>query len=397
MASASRPWVIVNGGLHRGGGMDRANAALVDFLLERGDTVHVVAHHADSEYQARPGLTLHLVRRPADSFLLGELPLERRALAVHASVAGSRLVANGGNCRSPDVNWVHSVHAAWPCVHAGAPAWFRAKNSLTKWFARARERRALDAARVIVANSTRTSDDLTRLVGVPPERIVVVPLGADEDATPPTPTERAAARHRLGIAEDAAVVAFVGALSLDDNKGFDLLLGALSLVAREDLDKLVVVAAGGGSGVARWRAEAARRGLGDHVRMLGYTRDVGTLLAAADLLASPVRYEAFGLNVLEALTHDLPVLVSDRAGVVERMPAAASRMVLERLTAEGLAARMTDWLRERDAWHALAREAGQHLRAWRWRDMARTMVQLIESRDADAPRSRQRSAQRGAA
>lgn len=397
MASASRPWVIVNGGLHRGGGMDRANAALVDYLLERGDAVHVVTHEADAEYEARPGLTLHLVRRPAGSILLGELPLERRALAVHASVTGSRLVANGGNCRSPDVNWVHSVHAAWPCVHGGAPAWFRAKNLLAKWFARARERRALAAARVIIANSTRTSHDLTRLLGVPPERIGVVPLGASEDATPPTTTQRAAARHQLGIADDVAVVAFVGALSLDDNKGFDVLLDALGVLAKADLEKLVVVAAGGGNGVARWRAEASRRGLGEHVRMLGYTRDVGGLLAAADLLASPVRYEAFGLNVLEALTQDVPVLVSASAGIVERIPAEATRMVLERPTAERLAARMTEWLRERDVWRELAREAGQRLRAWPWRDMARAMVELIESRDADAERLPQRSAQRGAA
>lgn len=397
MGSASRPWVIVNGGLHRGGGMDRANAALVDYLLERGDAVHVVTHEADAEYAARPGLTLHLVRRPAGSILLGEVPLERRALVVHASLTEARLVANGGNCRSPDVNWVHSVHAAWPCVHAGAPAWFRAKNGLAKWFARARERRALAAARVIVANSMRTRDDVTRLLGVPSERIAVVPLGASEDAAPPTPTQRAAARAKLGIAEHVAIVAFVGALSLDDNKGFDVLLDALGLLAKPDLENLVVVAAGGGSGVARWRAEASRRGLSDHVRMLGYTRDVGALLAAADLLASPVRYEAFGLNVLEALTQDVPVLVSASAGIVERIPAEASRMVLERPTAERLAARMTEWLRERDVWRGLAREAGRHLRAWRWRDMAHAMVEVIESRDAGAGRLPQRRTQRGAA
>ena len=42
------------------------------------------------------------------------------------------------------------------------------------------------------------------------------------------------------------------------------------------------------------------------------------LLAAADLLVSPVRYEAYGLNVHEALCRGAAVMVTRTAGVVER-------------------------------------------------------------------------------
>ena len=38
------PWVIVAGGFHHRGGMDRANAALAAYLLESGTPVHLVGH-----------------------------------------------------------------------------------------------------------------------------------------------------------------------------------------------------------------------------------------------------------------------------------------------------------------------------------------------------------------
>jgi glycosyltransferase involved in cell wall biosynthesis len=54
--------------------------------------------------------------------------------------------------------------------------------------------------------------------------------------------------------------------------------------------------------------------------LLGYREDVATILAASDLLASPTRYEAYGLNVHEAICRGVPALVSRSAGVAERYP-----------------------------------------------------------------------------
>jgi glycosyltransferase involved in cell wall biosynthesis len=65
------------------------------------------------------------------------------------------------------------------------------------------------------------------------------------------------------------------------------------------------------------------------VRLLGFTDRVGELLAASDLFVSPVRYEAFGLNVLEALCRGVPSIVSRAAGVAEVYPPELSRWLLE--------------------------------------------------------------------
>jgi len=110
------PWVLIAGGFHSCGGMDKANAALAAYLLERQTPLHLVAHQVDPEFSAQPGVRVHLVPRPAGSFFLGEWFLERSGRAVARQVVrewpGARVVVNGSNCLWPDINWFHYVHRA---------------------------------------------------------------------------------------------------------------------------------------------------------------------------------------------------------------------------------------------------------------------------------------------
>src|SRR5215212_7923170 len=192
---AREPWLIVAGGFHSRGGMDKANAALASFLLERGHVVHLVAHEIDPRLAGHARARAHVIARPGGSALLGEQRLSvaaaRAMRRLRARSPRARVVANGGNFVSPDINWVHAVHAAWPPSDAGAPAWFRAKNQLWHALACRRERRALRRARLVVANSERTRRDLVELVGVEPERVHTVYLGGG--ACPASPRERAEA------------------------------------------------------------------------------------------------------------------------------------------------------------------------------------------------------------
>ena len=105
--------VIVTGDFVRTGGMDVANFHLARFLAAQGREVHLVAHRVDPELLTLPGVVWHRVPKPLDSNLLGSDALRRagsqwgRAMAAR----GGQLVANGGNCTTPDLNWVHYVHA----------------------------------------------------------------------------------------------------------------------------------------------------------------------------------------------------------------------------------------------------------------------------------------------
>jgi glycosyltransferase involved in cell wall biosynthesis len=380
MAAADRlPWVIVAGGFHDHGGMDRANAALAEHLLDRGVPVHLVGHDIESRLSTHPRAVAHVVPRPQGLPTVAEWLLGRRGIQVASRVTadapGARVVVNGGNCAWPDVNWVHAVHAAWPVRDDGAPRWSHYRNTRLKATARERERIALGQARVVIANSQATRAALVERLGVDPHRVHVVYLGSDPAWGPVRPEERLAARASLALPADRPVVAFVGALGSDINKGFDILWQAWTQLSGSPQWDARLVVAGSGCRMPRWRDDAARRQLGDSVTFLGFTHDVRTLLAAADLLVSPVRYEAYGLNVHEALCRDVPVLVTRTAGVVERFdPRMTDALLPEHVTADVLAERLRQWRRDVPGWRVRAAATAARLRSRSWREMAAELV-----------------------
>ena len=383
------PWVIVAGGFHQRGGMDRANAALASHLLATGHRVHLVGHEIDPDLSQHRLAHPHAVTRPRGLPGLAERRLGRAgaatARAVMAAHPEARVVVNGGNCPWPDINWVHAVHSAWPVCDDGAPWWSRYRARRLKEIAVERERAALRAASVVIANSEATRRAVIDRVGVPRGRAHTVYLGSNPQWGVPGTAERAEARAALDLPSDVPIVLFVGALGNDINKGFDLLWRAWIGLARAEQWDARLVVAGGGWRVARWQAEAARSLPAGHVRFLGFTPHVRQLLAAGDLLVSPVRYEAYGLNVHEALCRGLAVMVSEHAGVTERFDAdMAPALLPQGATPDQIAERLRSWRGDVDGWRARAASTGARLRARSWAAMAEELVAVAERPPARA-------------
>ncbi len=361
---------------------------MATYLAGRGDEVHLVAHRVADDLRARPNVVVHRVPKPLNSYLLGEPLLDRFGRVVARRIArdGGRVIVNGGNCLWGDVNWVHYVHAAWHPLASGSLA-RRFKAVVTHRRALAQERAALRRARLVIANSERTRIELIDRLGVRPERVRTIYLGVDaERFRPASPAERTEARARLGwSADDRPVLAFVGALG-DLRKGFDVLFDAWRrLSADPDWDgRLVVV--GAGAALPHWQGRAAEAGWLDRsVQFLGFRADVPEILRACDVLVSPTRYEAYGLNVQEALCSGLPALVSASAGIAERYPPELDWLRLpDAENAADLAARLRRW-RERFA----SPLAGvgvvfRELRAYTWEETAARFVAAMEP-DHDTP------------
>jgi glycosyltransferase involved in cell wall biosynthesis len=382
--SADRsPWVIVAGGFHQRGGMDRANAALASHLADRGMPVHLVGHEIDGQLAGRPGVTAHVVARPSAMPALAERMLGRAGFRVATRVvsdaAGARVVVNGGNCRWPDINWVHAVHAAWPVHDTGAPCWSRWRIRRLKAIARERELASLRVARIVIANSEATRRDVIERLGIRSDRVRTVYLGSDPSWGPAGSVERASARTALGLPARQPVVAFVGALGSDVNKGFDLLWEAWKqLIGRGGWDAHLIVA-GGGWRLRRFRQEAAQAGAGT-VHFLGITDRIQDVLAASDLLVSPSRYEAYGLNVHEALCRGVAVMVTPTAGVVERfdVPPSSEAVLPEGASPSALAARLRAWRGDIEGWKRRIAITAARIRARTWDDMAAEIVELVE-------------------
>ena len=371
-------YVLVTGDFVTTGGMDRANHALALYLARLGRRVELVAHRVDAPLLACPTVVFHRVPKPLNSYWLAEPLLARagRRAAARAASAGGRVVVNGGNCGWGDVNWIHYVHAAWT-PRAGGGALRRVRRALYHRTALAAERAAVRRARVVVANSEQTRSLIIERLGVPPERVHTVYYGTDpERFRPATPDERAGARARLGWNDDRPTLAFVGALG-DLRKGLDTLLAAWQLLAADPRWDARLAVVGTGSNLGLLKQQAAH--VGGSVEFLGFRSDVPEVLRGCDALVSPTRYEAYGLNVHEALCCGLPALVSRAAGIAERYPdELADLLIPDPDDPAGLADQLRHWHAGREKYRAPVRRLADRLRSTTWDDMAGRIVALVE-------------------
>lgn len=394
-------FVIVTGDFVRTGGMDQANYALAEYLADHPEiakSVHLVAHRADSGLISNARIVFHQVPRLMNSYWLSGPLLNHHAQRVNKSLGQSTtntrpyLVVNGGNCRAEQtrLNWVHYVHAAYdPSVFTGYRPGFarRLKMQLAHRDFLRQERIAFQQSDLFIANSRLTASHLMKFYGVNPNRIHVVYYGTDRSRFHPiTNVERYQARESLGLCryDERPIAVFVGALG-DSRKGFDLLFEAWTVFSRESGDSARLLVVGSGASLPYYRSQARRLNLSGSMEFLGFRADVPRILAAADLLISPVRYEAYGLNVHEALCRGLPVLVSRNAGISERIidfsEEAADRLcITDPLNTVELAQRLSVWRSAPNSNLRLAEHLGWHLARDSWTDQMQKLT-AITARD----------------
>lgn len=177
--------------------------------------------------------------------------------------------------------------------------------------------RAKDCAAFVALNRFYAGFMGDRL-GVPPERITVIPHGVDLNAFPATLPDLCGRRAARG---GRLVVGFLARACAE--KGLDQLVQALPIVARSH--DVEVIAAGATIAAERDYLAgcldlAARLGVGDRFRWLGQVDRPGklALLHACDLFTLPaVHPEAKGLSVIEALAAGLPVVAAGHGAFPE--------------------------------------------------------------------------------
>ena len=284
---------------------------------------------------------------------------------------------NGGNCQVADANWVHYVHAAYAPTATGSLV-RRAKTALSRKLDLKQERRALQMARLVIANSERTRRDLVERVGIDGELIHTVYYGIDSARfQPPSETRRHELRKKFKW-PDRPQVAFVGALG-DRRKGFDTLFSAWARLCRESTWDCDLVVIGRGAELTAWQERARISGLEERIRFVGFRNDVPDVLGACDALIAPTRYEAFGLGVQEALCMGLPALVSAHAGVAERYPAElAELLLLDPESTSELQASLRNWRSNSEQLRRQALELSSRLRQRTWSTMAQEIWTLLD-------------------
>ena len=137
-------------------------------------------------------------------------------------------------------------------------------------------------------------------VGLPAEKVEVIPYGLD---APPAPW---GTNPHLDLAS-GPIVASVA--RLEPQKGVDVAVRALAGV-----DATLIVL---GEGPERPRLEALGRELGVRLVLPGRVPDVTAVLRRADALVHAARWEGFGLGVLEAMLCSLPVVATNVSSLPE--------------------------------------------------------------------------------
>jgi len=170
---------------------------------------------------------------------------------------------------------------------------------------------------VVVAVAESVAAELVAQVGVPRERIRVVPSGVPRDL--------------LGVERETAAgplrVLFVGRLSAE--KDPLLALEAAARVIWEGTDA-VIRFVGGGPLAAELRRRAERLGVEERVELVGPVPDVRPHLAWGHLLLLTSRTEGLAGVVLEAGAAGLPVVATRVGGIAEALDGGRSGILVDR-------------------------------------------------------------------
>jgi D-inositol-3-phosphate glycosyltransferase len=187
------------------------------------------------------------------------------------------------------------------------------------------ELEVISAADRLIANTAEEARQLTELYGADPARVQTVNPGVDLSVfRPGGPLGRAEARRRLGVAQDATVLLFVG--RVQPLKGPDVVLKAAARLVEIDPElrkTLQVVIVGGPSG-RQERADPDRmRELAAHLRISDCVRfeppcpqaELAQWYRAATVMLTPSHSESFGLVALEAQACGTPVVAASVGGL----------------------------------------------------------------------------------
>jgi glycosyltransferase involved in cell wall biosynthesis len=148
--------------------------------------------------------------------------------------------------------------------------------------------------------------------GVRPDRIHTIYYGSHSERD--DPELRRAVRDELDIPPEATVIGLV--CRLIEQKGIAYGIRAFGQIADQfPQARLLIV----GEGKLRNSLEAEVRALklGDRVQFLGWRVDGARMMAAFDIFLMPSLWEGFGLVMLEAMAHSLPIVGSAVSAIPE--------------------------------------------------------------------------------
>ncbi len=233
-------------------------------------------------------------------------------------------------------------------------------------------RSAARASRIITDSEFARRDIATRY-GISPEKISVIPLGADSRFQPRTRAETVSTLERYGLRPG-----FVFSLGrLNRRKNLERLLQAYGRLRASGIADMPLVIGGKPDyGVEDVLRRADLPLTGSAVRLAGLIpdRDLPAFYSGAACFVYPSLYEGFGLPLLEAMACGTPVVASNRSALPELIGDAGLLIDPESVDslAEAVARVLTDGTLARD----LRARGLERSRQYSWGETAKRTLQV---------------------
>lgn len=212
---------------------------------------------------------------------------------------------------------------------------------------------SLRKARLIIAVSRQTRDDLCKFMAVAEEKVRVVYNGVGAQFRPGD-RRALSIRDKYGLPPKMAL--FVG--RLEPRKNLGRLIRALSVLRRtRAFEHKLVLAGQSDFGHERLLQLRSELNIEDDVLFTGFVpdSDLPALYNAADLFIYPSLYEGFGLPLLEAMACGTPTITSRTSSL--REVAGEASLLVDPYDTFGMAKAMADVLSSRSLREKLS-EAG---------------------------------------
>ena len=228
------------------------------------------------------------------------------------------------------------------------------------------EQQGMEQADKVIAVSHFTRSIVISRYGISPEKVEVVHNGVERNGN--------WSLAKTGISNDEKIVLFLGRITMQ--KGPEYFLHAAKKVL-DIVENVKFVMVGSGDMMHHTIELAAELGIGHKVLFTGFLRgeDVQKIYKMADLYVMPSVSEPFGIAPLEALNHDVPVIISKQSGVSEVLIHA---LKVDFWDINEIANKMVAVLKYPPLQEALASHGNFEVRKLQWKDSAAKCIRIYE-------------------